>query len=241
MTQYDLYLESGPRHKKTMVHVPQILGCMANGPTTEEALERTPDAIRAFLSFLQRNQLTNDGLPSDPTADIDVYIAEHITEGVWLGNGDPSIVFLPDLDPVSEEQIEEYIGRLDAMGREMAALVRELEPDALTAEPERGRPIAAILNHVLEAETGYMTAFGKIEGLPGPTSILARQEGDILSWTATVRGREYEKLRSLTPDQRTKAYIPQKHVRTARKVLRRVLEHQWEHLVEVQERLGDGE
>ena len=23
----------------------------------------------------------------------------HITEGVWLGNGDPSIVFEPDLEP----------------------------------------------------------------------------------------------------------------------------------------------
>jgi len=48
MTEYALYLESGPRQRKTMVHVLDLLGCIAPGPTTADALAVTPDAIRAF-------------------------------------------------------------------------------------------------------------------------------------------------------------------------------------------------
>ena len=55
MTEYALYLESGPRRRTTMVHVLDLLGCIAQGPTTEEALEATPDAIRAYLRFLRRH------------------------------------------------------------------------------------------------------------------------------------------------------------------------------------------
>lgn len=37
MTEYLFYLESGPQKRKTMVHVLSLLGCVANGPTTEAA------------------------------------------------------------------------------------------------------------------------------------------------------------------------------------------------------------
>ena len=47
-----MFKPSAPPRKKTMVHVPELLGCIANGPTTEIALERTPGAMRAFLRFL---------------------------------------------------------------------------------------------------------------------------------------------------------------------------------------------
>jgi predicted RNase H-like HicB family nuclease len=38
-----------------MVHFLELLGCIATGPTTEEALDRTPATIRDFLQFLQRH------------------------------------------------------------------------------------------------------------------------------------------------------------------------------------------
>jgi predicted RNase H-like HicB family nuclease len=88
---YGLFLESGPKRRKTMVHVPGLLGCSANGPTTEAALEATPDAIRRFLGFLAER-----GESFDPEAPFRTRIVEHVTESIWLGNGDPTIVFAPD-------------------------------------------------------------------------------------------------------------------------------------------------
>ena len=74
MTTYDLYLESGPRRRKTMVHVLDLLGCVAVGPTTDDAIAATPEAIRAYRRFLCRH-----GEDIDPDAPFDTRVAEHIT------------------------------------------------------------------------------------------------------------------------------------------------------------------
>jgi len=105
MVLYNLYLESGPMRKKTMVHVLDLLGCISTGPTTEAALERTPHAIREYLRFLQRH-----GFPIDSEAQIQTRIAEHITEGTWLGNGDPSLcVFGEQITPNQHKLVHDFV------------------------------------------------------------------------------------------------------------------------------------
>jgi len=232
MTVYRLFLESGPRRKKTMVHVLEMLGCIANGPTTEIALEKTPDAIERFLRFRHHH-----GESVDPNGDIETQIEEHIMEGLWLGNGDPSIVFKPDLVPLGIDEMESLIQRLEWMRLDMFDLVSTLSAEELDQKPEKGRPIRTILEHILGSEYNYMYAFGRPEGLPGSGSIVKKQEGGLLEWMAYVRSVEIERLRSLSEEQRSEPFIHWKYTRTARKVMRRMLEHQWEHLVEIEDRL----
>jgi predicted RNase H-like HicB family nuclease len=76
---YWLYPESGPKHRKTIMRVLDLLGCGAVGPTTEAALDATPGAIRAFLGFLRRH-----GREVDPDAPFATRVAEHVT-GPSLG------------------------------------------------------------------------------------------------------------------------------------------------------------
>jgi predicted RNase H-like HicB family nuclease len=64
------------KKKKTMVHVLDLLGCVAKGSTTDEALDRTPEAISAYLRFLKRH-----GQMVDPDSACETVVAEHITEG----------------------------------------------------------------------------------------------------------------------------------------------------------------
>ena len=232
MTVYRLYLESGPRRKKTMVHVLEMLGCIANGPTTEIALEKTPDAIERFLRFRHHH-----GESVDPNGDIETQIEEHIMEGLWLGNGDPSIVFKPDLVPLGIDEMESLIQRLEWMRLDMFDLVSTLSAEELDQKPEKGRSIRTILEHILGSEYNYMYAFGRPEGLPGSGSIVKKRKGGLLEWMAYVRSVEIERLRSLSEEQRSEPFIHWKYTRTARKVMRRMLEHQWEHLVEIEDRL----
>jgi hypothetical protein len=63
MQMYKLYLESGPKKKQTMVHVLEVLGCIAKGLTSGEDLDRTPEAIRAYLRFLKRHVETVHLIP----------------------------------------------------------------------------------------------------------------------------------------------------------------------------------
>jgi len=218
-----------------MVHVLELLGCIANGPTTELALVNTPAAIRKYLRFL-----ASHGDDVEPKAPFETQVEVHITEGIFLGHGDPSIVYKPDLLPLTPEDMETHIQRLEWMQAEMLALVSGLSEEQLLEKPEpKGRPIQSILEHILESEYAYMYAFGRYEDLPGTGSIAKKRWTSLPEWMAYVCQREIERLRSLSAKERSEPFIHWKYTRTARKVIRRMLEHQWEHLVEIKERLGE--
>jgi uncharacterized damage-inducible protein DinB/predicted RNase H-like HicB family nuclease len=234
MRTYALYLESGPKKKKTMVHVVELLGCVAKGPTTDEALAATPDAIRACLRFLKRH-----GEKVDPDAPFTTTVAEHVTEGQWLGNGDPALVFQPDLGPLTVKNTQTYVQRLEWTRAEVVQRVSGLTHAQLEADPgSKGRSIRAMLEHMLESEHVYLSSIGKIEGLPAPGTIVQKREGDLMHWMGHVRKIEVERIWSLTPEERSNVVQHWKQTWTARKALRRMLEHEWEHLIELCERLG---
>src|SRR5438105_9756441 len=145
MASYALSLESGPKRRKTMVHVLELLGCIANGPTTDAAVAATPEAIRAYLRFLHRH-----GERVDERGAIQTRVVEHITEGGFLGNGSPDIVFGPDLEPLTAADITRYLARFHALREELAEWAAAQSARALDAAPrDRGRTARAILLHVV--------------------------------------------------------------------------------------------
>lgn len=133
MATYGLYLESGPRRRKTMVHVLDLLGCVATGPTTDAALAASPDAIRAYLRFLQRH-----GEPVAADEPITTEVIEHVTEGLWIGNGSPAIVFGPDLEPISAEELEALLRRFRWMRETLAVWATTQTEAQLDAPPAEG-------------------------------------------------------------------------------------------------------
>jgi predicted RNase H-like HicB family nuclease/uncharacterized damage-inducible protein DinB len=232
MTIYHLYLESGPMRKKTMVHVLDLLGCIANGPTTEEALARTPQAIRTYLRFLQRH-----GEAVDPEEEIETRVVEHITEGTWLGNGDPAILFAPDRELLTQEDLEKYLRRLAWSRAEIVDLVSGLSEEEMEERPPRGRSIKGILEHIFGAEYSYVRHFGKLEGIQGPGSHIRRSKEELLAWMAVVRASEIKKLRTLLDQPSGDPSVRSKYAHNSRRAIRRLLEHEWEHLMELKERL----
>src|SRR5664280_2389637 len=78
--RYELYLESGPQHRRTWVYVPSLPGCSTMGLTTEAALDLAAPAIRDRLDFLRRHgEVMPDAEP------IEVGLAEHVIERKFLG------------------------------------------------------------------------------------------------------------------------------------------------------------
>ena len=232
---YDLFLESGPRRKTTMVHVLALLGCVANGPTTEAALDATSDAIAAYRRFLARH-----GEEIDPDEPFAARIIEHITEGEWLGNGSPYVTFAPDLVPLTEPEIGLYLNRLHGMTDELVTWAAGLPDEQLDALPdERGRPARAILFHLIGARGAALSyALG---GAPKFSRLRGAVERGELPLPVALRESAAlvdEYLRQSSPEQR-------RHVRelngnryTVRKAVRRILEHDWEHLRELTRRPG---
>ena len=234
MAAYALYLESGPKHKKTMVHVLDLLGCVAVGPTTEAALDATPDTIRAYLRFLKRH-----GERVDPAAPISTRIAQHIAEtAIFIGQGSPYITFEPDLEPVTPREIETFLARFHWMREELATWVETQSDKQLDAKPQGGRPARGVLLHVMSVG-GYLSA--SLGGAPGFGTVQGKAERGEISLAEglrTVAALAAERVRAATPEQRRAVLQRPQDIRTLRKALRRTLEHDWEHLAELSRRPG---
>ncbi len=232
MTAYRLRLESGPQKRKTLVHVPELLGCVASGPTTDEALTATPDAIRAYGRFLRRH---GEDVPlAEP---VETAVVEHITAGDFIGNGSPYIVFEGDLEPVTADEVERYVGRLTGLLEEMAAWVASQPPERLDAEPPTGRTGRQIVLHVLGSGAAYLGP--SIGNPPGASALAAAADrGDVPLDEALRRLGLLvsERVLATTAEERAMVRNHPKGARTLRKSLRRLLEHTWEHLAELARR-----
>ncbi len=235
-TEYALYLESGPRMRTTMVHVLDLLGCVANGPTTEAALDATPGEIRAFLRFL-----ANHGEDIDPDEPFTTHIAAHVTEGTWIGYGDPAPGFAPDFEPLTSNDEKTYRARFHWLGQDISELIKRTPARQLAANPRKGRAIREIVTHIANAEPEYFRAsnIGKPDGtkeaLEAIESALA---GDLADRLAHLWQLLDAQLGKITPDIRKDKVQRGEKLWTARRGFRRALEHPWEHLREIQRRLG---
>jgi predicted RNase H-like HicB family nuclease len=227
MKTYDLYLDSGPKMKKTMVHVPALLGCTVRGDTTQAALDATPEGVRVYLHFLARH-----GERVDPGAPFRTRVAEHVTDGAWPGMG---AAFLPiDAEPLTERQADALMARLGGLHADLRKLTAGLKPAQLDRSPAKGRPIRRILSHVC-CEGGYLR---EVTG----ASRIQREvdEGRLDANHALDRLLELEmtRLRGMTKAQRAEVIMRGQSPWTARSAIRKMLEHGWEHYVEIAERLG---
>ena len=230
LTTYGLYLESGPKRRKTMVHVVDLLGCVAVGPTTEEALANTPAAIRAFRRFLARH-----GEPVDPDAPVETRVVEHVTEGEWLGNGSPYFTLDRDLESLGDDEVERLLRRVEWLCEELAAWAANQTDDQLDAPPPRGsRTARAILLHVIGAQGPALSA--ALHGAPGFGPVHgAAERGELGLAEALHRSADLVRARldATTPQERNAVRELTSRTYTLRKALRRTLEHAWEHLAEL--------
>lgn len=233
--EYALYLESGPRRCTTMVHVLDLLGCFARGVTTEAALAATPEAIRAFLQFLRHHREM-----VEPEDRFTTTIAEHVTKGAWLGYRDPTPGFGPDFQPLTAEDLSAYLRRLAWLHDDPLQLIRDLAPEQLTAEPDGGGwSIYRIVEHVAESESNHLRMLvGKTEGLSAALRAMQPHPEAAASSLASLWQTIGNRLAALTEAEREQQ-IPHGQVTwTARRALRRLLEHDWEHLQQIMKRIG---
>lgn len=229
--RFDLYLETGPRHRKTMVHVLALPGCVAMGATTEAAIENARSAIRERLDFLGRH---GEAL-IDPEP-IELVVAEEDTTGSWLGFG--VALFGPDREPISTDELRRQVTWLGWSREELTSAARAL-PGELTTNPAGGgRAVIVILHHVAGAERAYLNSvLGPLPGLNA--ALTAAEQAGNEPWDAFAQARAMvlERLTAMTDAERALVVQRGGQVRSTRRMLRRMLEHEWEHTLEVRARL----
>lgn len=234
VSEYALYLESGPQRKSTLVHVIDLLGCAWFAATTDQAVAVAPDEIGAYLRYLKRH-----GEKVDPKAPIATRVTEHITEGDFLGHGSPQAVYAPDRKPVTPTELSTFLRRLEWSRADLLGLVKGASAKTLDAKPAKGRSLRDVLLHVLGAEAGYLaSSLGAVKEVNAPINAAGRGELDVRIALQDARDAAVARLAKLTPAERAFVKEHPSGARTIRKTIRRMLEHEWEHRREIARRLG---
>jgi predicted RNase H-like HicB family nuclease len=231
--RYELYLESGPQHRKTWVYVPSLPGCSTVGPTSEAAVEMAASAIRNRLDFLRRH-----GEDISDFEPIEVVVADHRIERKFLGFAQGA--YPSDREAVGADEVARDI-RWAGWSREELVAAARAQSRPLAEKPESGRSAAAILFHVAESEWSYVAV---TMGAPaGGSKIMAAiaASGEE-PWVALAAERValMARLGAMTADEMNRVVErgDGKPVRSARRMLRRLLEHEWEHVLELRSRLS---
>jgi predicted RNase H-like HicB family nuclease len=231
--RFEIYLESGPLHRKTWIYVPSLAGCSTVSATTDQAAEAARAAIRQRIGFLRDHGETYP----DPEP-IELAVASHVIERKALGFGQG--VFASDLEPLTADDAARQL-RWAGWSREELVAAAAAQPRPLADKPAAGgRSTAAILSHVAGAEWSYVSStFGTVPG--GGAAMAAIERAGDEPWPALAAEREalMERLHRMTPGEMTRVIDrgPDRPSRSARRMLRRMLEHEWEHVLELRSRL----
>jgi DinB superfamily len=235
MIEYSLYLESGPKKKKTMVHVLDLLGLVVRGSTTDKALAAVPASIRKYLTFLH----DRCGESLDASTPFSTRIATHVMEGSWLGEGDPTPGFPPDFLPLDLAELTLYVSRLRSFHGQLFCLVEGLSLQQLEADPpDNHRSLRHILEHAAESEYTYLRMqIGADKEIQTALKVSLSGSVDIRLALPTFWQRLQARTGAMTA-QEMADFIPHGITTwSARRALRRMLEHNWEHLEEIRVRL----
>jgi len=235
MAHYAVYLEMGA-DGRCLAHVLDLPGCVVRAPARAEALEGLPEAIRAHWAWLRRHG--EDAPPAGEPAEIEV--AEEQAGGPF-DPGDAAALFAPDRGPVSGEEMERYFRLMGHARADLLALVRDL-PDAVLDWPsthtgagleQPSFTLRRLLRHVGNAEEWYVSRLVSPETLP------PEWEGDeqlpLFDFLEMERRTALARLRQLDEAQRCEVSYPTawtehpEEAWTARKALRRAVEHERQH------------
>jgi len=234
MRRYFAYLETGA-YELCMAHALELPGCFVRAAGRDEALRRLPGEIRAYYAWLHRH---GDPVPTDES--IHIEIAEETTATGPFNPGDAAALFSPDKQPVTIDDAEIFFHRMAYSRQDLLAPACNLSREVLEWKPNpESFNIQRILRHIGNAEEWYVSRIVATESLPPEWE--HDEDLPILVFLEMERRTALEHLRQLDEKERTEVFYPTQwtdhpeEAWTARKVLRRFLEHEREHTAQIQE------
>lgn len=224
---------------RCLAHVLDLPGCIVSAPGREEALRRLPDVVREYRTWVAR--YGGQGLAEDELSEI--VVVQEVRDSGPFDPGDAAALFAPDREPVTPEEVERLLALMNASRAELLALVRDLPDEVLDWQPDPNSfSVRNVLRHVGNAEEWYVSRLLPPESLP--TEWATDEDLPLFEFLEMERRTALECLRGLTAGQRSRVFYPREWTAhpeepwTARKVLRRFLEHEREHLLQVRESLA---
>jgi uncharacterized damage-inducible protein DinB/predicted RNase H-like HicB family nuclease len=234
MSRLAVYLEIGD-DGRCMAHVPELPGCFVRASSRDQALKLVPATIRNHYAWLRCH-----GEPAPPEeAPFGVKVAGEVSGVGSFDPGSAAALFPPDQGEIVPEEMARYFRLMAHSRADLLALVRDLPDEVLDWQREGAFSIRRLLRHVGDAEEWYVSRIVSHGTLPPEWEHDA--DLPVFEFLEMERRTALERLQQLTRTERTKVFYPSRWTDhpeepwTARKVLRRFLEHEREHTGQAQE------
>jgi predicted RNase H-like HicB family nuclease len=213
----DLYalVEEWPH--ECLVSFRELPGCLSTAPTAEEAIQKAPEAIAEYLSWLKQNRIFFLEEEIDP---FNVVVKERVRADRVGPRFETELVAPTDREMANALTVAATARAL------LAKLYNEVNPAQRSYAVKPGEwSLTDHLDHILKAEAHYV---GCLSDQPSETMLPVTETE--LPIKLIENGRNYETfLRRLTAEQRARVYVHGEAEWTVAKVLRRMTEHLRDH------------
>jgi uncharacterized damage-inducible protein DinB/predicted RNase H-like HicB family nuclease len=232
----EVCLETSPTGR-CMAHLPEFPGCFGLADSRREVLATVPDATRSYSLWLSRH-----GEPQELPKDIEPRVVEEVQGYGPFNWGDRAALFKADREPLSRDEMERLLRRADYSRADLLRTVEGLFNEELDREWLPGElTIRQILRHIGDAEQWYVSRITDPHTLPREWD--DDEKLPTFDYLEMERRTAVERLRLLTDEERSATVYPARWTNhpdepwTARKALRRLLEHEREHYHQIRDLL----
>jgi predicted RNase H-like HicB family nuclease len=193
-----------------LANIPVLPGCIASGKTREEAVAKARRAFREYRALLEAH-----GVAIDHWKDID-------PDALPVGEPEDPPLMPGEDRPFEEHEIRDFLHRYEASRAAVIALVKRLPPEALEKAPnETTWSVRQALEHMMTTDIALL-------------SRLEKWPDDPFSSYQAIHRIIVQRFSVMEPDDWRDHTISGRHW-TTKRVMRRLLEHEFEHYQHLKE------
>ncbi|MDE3112765.1 MAG: DinB family protein [Chloroflexota bacterium] len=193
--------------------VAEVPGCMARGATKDEAAANVRRAFHDYLALLEKYGVSTEhwkGL--DPAT--------------FAVEESPAGEIPDDFRAMEEHELRDFLHQMEGSRAALLALVRGLSADELERQPTESMwSVRQALEHIMTTQATYLS---KLEKWP---------ENDFGTLQAVHRVA-FQRFSILEPEDTKIDHTIQGRRWSTRRVMRRLLEHEYEHMEHIKEILA---
>ena len=203
---------SGPSFVASIVEVP---GCSARGLTKEDAIAKVRLAFRDYLELMRAHGVSTEHWDAlDP-------------ESFAVKDAPADRLFAEDEKPLDEHELRDFLHHMEGQRAALLAAVRGMSPDEMERKPTPETwSVRQALEHIMTSEASFLS---RMERWP---------EHDLGTLQAVHR-MAFQRFSVLEPDDTHGSHRVFDQRWSTRRVMRRILEHEYEHLQHIKEILGE--
>jgi predicted RNase H-like HicB family nuclease len=194
-----------------LAHVPVLRGCIASGTTRDLAIANARRAFRAYLELLDARGVSIDHWKD---LDPDTFEVRDLPE---------DRVVPEDVGRMEEHELRDFLHQFEASRAALLSVVREISSEEIERKPtETMWSVREALEHVMLTEASFLA---RLEKWPA----------DPYNTLQAVHRMAFQRFTVMEPADTELDHVVMGRRWTTRKVMRRILEHEFEHLGHIKE------